>query len=253
MQFTLRGSDGRTLSETWLAGDAFGAERRLGPLEIEMHRAAADTLLEDFNAPPDLKDETDGVLALHHAGKVQRISVSQNLGKEVKLEGGVRVEIVKLYPDAVVRGSAEYESLSDKPNNPVLELLVHVPDKDQPIRQVAFARYPLMSLDGIHGWRSPVKFWYHHPAMKPAAGLTFLQTSDGRLHYRVVAEGQRAGQGEAKPGVELDLPGGFRFAIASDLPHAQREVSFESAATEQGEASREDVGSARAGERRRRH
>ena len=93
-------------------------------------------------------------------------------------------------PDARPDAAAHFTTVSRQPNNPLLELNVYLPGQERPLRQVAFAKNPLLSLDGIHGWNCPVKFWYHHPAVPPEAGTQFLQTPDGKLHYRVIADGK---------------------------------------------------------------
>ena len=91
-------------------------------------------------------------------------------------ESGIRVEIAAYFPDARPDAAAHFTTASQKPNNPLLDLKVYLPGKDKPLRQIAFAKKPLLNLDGIHGWSCPVKFWYHHPAVLPESGTQFLQT-----------------------------------------------------------------------------
>jgi hypothetical protein len=105
-------------------------------------------------------------------------------------------------------------------------LRVHLPGKDQPMRQIAFAKLPLLSLDGIHGWNCPVKFWYHHPAVAPELGAEFLQTPDGKLYCRVDLGGKCESRGAVAKGDQIELPQGQKLSVLDYLPSARREVTF---------------------------
>ena len=67
----------------------------------------------------------------------------------------------------------------------MLVLRVHLPGGKEPMPQIAFADRPFVNLDGIYGQNCPVKFWYHHPAVRTESGVEFLQTPDGKLYCRV--------------------------------------------------------------------
>ena len=192
--------------QQWFAADPLADEVFLGPVRLAFQRASAASMLEDFVSPPseDKEKKTDGVLSMHYEGRMYRIPVRENVGKKVAVgKSDIRVEIVSYLPDARPDAAAHFTTASQQPNNPLLELKVYLPGKDQPLRQIAFAKNPLLNLDGIHGWNCPVKFWYHHPAVLPEAGTQFLQTPDGKLHYRVIADGKMLSHGEVKEGSRI--------------------------------------------------
>ena len=186
-------------------------------------------MLEDFVSPPaaDTKKNPDGILSLHYGGRMYRIPVRENVGKKVPVgKSDLRVEIVSYLPDARPDAAAHFKSISQQPKNPMLELKVHVPGKDKPTRQIAFAKNPLLNLDGMHGWNCPVKFWYHHPAIVPEAGTQFLQTPDGKLHYRVIAKGKTTSHGEVKAGSRIPTSDRLQLSIVKYLPHARLTINF---------------------------
>ena len=78
----------------------------------------------------------------------------------------------------------------------------------------------------MHGADCPVKFWYHHPAVVPEAGTQFLQTPDGKLHYRVIAGGKPSAYGEVKEGGRIEIADHLRLSILKYLPHARLKVTF---------------------------
>ena len=52
-------------------------------------------------------------------------------------------KFVSYLPDAQPDAAAHFTTASQQPNNPMLELKVYLPGKDQPLRQIAFAKNPL--------------------------------------------------------------------------------------------------------------
>ena len=229
IQVALTSSDGTPMVQQWFVADPLADEVFLGPLRLAFLRAAAASMLEDFVNPPtaDKKKNPDGILSLHHEGRMYRIPVRENVGKKVAVgKSDIRVEISSYLPDARPDAAAHFTTASQKPNNPMLELKVYLPSKDKPLRQIAFAKNPLLSLDGIHGWNSPVKFWYHHPAVTPEAGTQFLQTPDGKLHYRVIAKGKIGPHGEAKEGNRIPVTDQLGLSIVKYLPHARQKINF---------------------------
>ena len=229
VQVALTSPDGTPMVQQWLAADPLADEVSFGPVRLAFQRAAAASMLEDFLSPPS-KDEgakSDGILSMHYDGRMYRIPVRENVGKKVAVgTSGIRVEIAAYLPDARPDATAHFSTASREPNNPMLELKVYLPGKEQPLRQIAFAKAPLLSLDAIHGRNCPVKFWYHHPAVPPEAGIEFLQTPDGKLHYRVVADGKLLSHGEVKEGSQIPATGRLRLAVVKYLPHARQEITF---------------------------
>jgi hypothetical protein len=117
-----------------------------------------------------------------------------------------------------------------------VELLVHVPTEEKPFRQVAFAKSPLLNLDGVYDRVCPVKFVYQHPEIKPTTAIEFLQDADGKLHGRRVSGRKCTANGEVTTGSRLQVPGGFTLIMKEYLPHAQRQISFASARPHGGTA-----------------
>ena len=189
--------------------------------------AGGTSMREDFVNPPSAGDDTDGVLSIHHAGRMYRIPVRENIGKKVAVgKSDIQVEITSYLPDARPDAAAHFTTASKQPNNPLLELMVYLPGKDAPVRQIAFAKHPLLNLDAIHGRDCPIKFWYHHPAASPEAGTQLLQTPDGKLYYRVVVDGKLLSHGEAREGSRIGTPGPSRLLIVKYLPHARQKSDF---------------------------
>ena len=115
---------------------------------------------------------------------------------------------------------------SDKPRNPVLELRIHLPGEREPIRQLAFAKAPLLNLDGVFGRVCPVKFWYHHASMPQTPGAVFLQTPTGQLYCRRVVDGSLAEPAEVTLDNKIPVGGQFDIAVVKHLPrHGARSRS----------------------------
>ena len=229
IRFALAGPDGKTVLNDWLGGGPFGGEFSIGPARFLLNQAKSASMLEDFLKPPGKDMDKQGVLSMHYQGRMYRIPVSANVGKKVPVgESKLSVEIVKYLANAQPDEQAQFTSQGDQPDNPMLELRVYLPDAKEPARQIAFAKHPLLNLDGMHGWNSPVKFWYHHPAIKPEPGVEFLQTPDGKLYCRTADQGSYQARGEVKPGDTIKMAAQFQVTLAEYLPHARKDVRFRS-------------------------
>ena len=229
VQLALANPDGTSTAQQWLVADPFAAEVFHGPVKLSFRRVPMASMLEDFASPPQGGSESDGTLSMHHKGRMYRIPVRENIGKKVAVgKTDIQVEIAAYIPDAKADGSASFTTASDKPNNPLLELKVYLPGKEQPVRQITFAKHSLLSLDGIRGSDCPVKFWYHHPAAAMAAGTgtEFLQTPDGKLHYRVITDGKVLAQGEANERDQIAALPQLRLSVLKYLPHARLKTTF---------------------------
>src|SRR3972149_995503 len=67
LQFVLVPPSGNPTNPTWLVSSPFGGQMEFGPITLELHQAAADSLLEDFLNPPEADNmDKDGLLAMHH-------------------------------------------------------------------------------------------------------------------------------------------------------------------------------------------
>ena len=226
LRFELAGPDGRPLREEWLVADQFGSQMFIGPVKFEFQRLPTQSMLDDFLNPPADMDR-EGVLSMHYEGRMERVLVSKNLGKKVPLANGkVQVEIAEYLPNAAPGKAGKFLTRGQEPANPLLELRVTAPGSDQPIRQIAFAKFPFLNFDGVHGQDCPVKFVYHHPAMTPDFGVEFFQAPDGKIHCRVGHGGRYESRGVVTRRQPIEVAGQFSVSVTDVLNHARREVSF---------------------------
>jgi len=227
LRLELQGPDGARISEAWASADQSSAQLSFGPIEIRVQQAADASILEDWQKPPALDDEPDGVLAMHYKGKTYHASVSKQAGKTVPLgDTGAEVEIKEYIPDAHPGTGATFAARTKEPNNPLLELRVKL-GKDQPaMRQIAFARLPMLNLDAIHGKACPVTFYFHHPKASPKPGVDFVQMPDGKLACCTGGPGHYQVQPDVKLGDAVALSPAFKVAVVKHLPHAIQEMRF---------------------------
>ncbi len=242
IQFTFDGPGGRTVSEQWLVGTRFGGAAAVGPAKFQLFATPVASMLEDFLTPPFEDAGKNGVLSIYHDDHVERVDVKENLGKKVPVaESKISVEIAEYLPNAAPAHAGRFVSRGTEPGNPVLELLVHLPDDDKPLRQITFARYPFLNLDGVHGQTSPVKFWYHHPAVEPEPGAQFLQTPDGKLYCRVGSGGKYVSRGGVGENDRVEISAGFSISILRHVAHARREVGFHRVQPTPGETANQEA------------
>lgn len=211
--------------EAWLSEEL--GPLGFGPARFEIYRSPVPTMVEDFLRPPRGDGDSAGVLSMHYQGQMTRVPVGPNIGRKLPVgDQGVAVEIVEYLPNARLVGTAKFASEDKRPDNPLLELRVHVPGQEKPMRQLAFARRPFLTLDAVHGWECPVKFWYHHPAVKAVPGVEFLAVPGGKLYCRVGSRDQYVSGGEVQPGNVVDAGSHLQLQVLEYLPSARREVLF---------------------------
>jgi hypothetical protein len=227
LKFVLAGPDGRPVREEWLVADQFGSQMFIGPVKFEFQRVPMQSMLEDFLKPPAADSDKDGVLSMHYEGRVERVPVSKSVGKKIPLgDGKVQVEIAEYLPNATPGTGGKFVSRGQEPDNPLLELRVTIPGKEQPVRQIAFAKFPFLNLDGVHGASCPVKFFYHHPALTPDSGVEFLQGPDGKVYCRVGQDRKYQSLGAVTKDQPIDVAAQFKVSISEILANARRQVTF---------------------------
>lgn len=235
MRFALVSPEGQLMQEQWLVAGPFGAQARVGPIRFDLQHAPTPTFVEDFLRPPDLEDAPDGILSIHFQGNLQRVSVRDQLHQRIPLgDGQTAVEIVEYLPDAQPSEQGRFVAKSQEPLNPLVELRIHLKDRPEPLRQVAFALLPLLNLDSMQVEKCPVQFWFHHPQAPVESGVEFIQTPDGKLHGRVGHLGKRRYLGEVPANQPIDIAAGFQVVLKEHHAHARREVDFESLAAQGG-------------------
>lgn len=227
IQFALYGPDGSLLQDHWLVAEQFGGTLSMGPATFEFQKLAEDTMVDDFLDPPAEDLGEMGVLSVHHGGKIKRISVEDHLGKKVPLDdAGISIEIKGYLANAMPAGNAQFKSEGDVAENPMLEILVHGPAGTEPVRQIAFAKHPLLNFDGIHGWSSPVKFWFHHQASAPEASTEFVQAPNRKLYCRTALDGKFTSHGQIDLEQSIPTAAGFHVSVLQHLASARKQVTF---------------------------
>jgi hypothetical protein len=226
VHFQLEGN-GEGRIEYFLTDQDFGTEVFVGPIALRLQRAASEAMLADFLQPSTREPSGQGLLTMYYEDHVQQIAVEEHVGTSVEIgDSGIAVELVHYLPDARLDKNGKFQPQTDQPKNPLVELLVHVPNEDKPFRQVAFAKSPLLNLDGVYEHVCPVKFVYQHPKIKPTTAIEFMQDRDEKLYVRTTDGRHYKAEGTVTTGSRLNLPGGFAVAVSEYLPHARREISF---------------------------
>ena len=110
--------------------------------------------------------------------------------------------------------------------NPLLELRIYLPKKKEPQRQMVFAKHPCLNLDGINGRVFPVKFWYHHPAVKVEPGVEFFAVPSGKLYCRIGGKGKWRPRGRSRRATAFPPGPARRSGWWSTCPHARQEVRY---------------------------
>lgn len=224
LRLVLSGRNGHAIAEDWLSGNAFGGEVIIGPSRYVLLPIPVETMLEDFVHPP-AEMGSAGVLSIHAEGTCRRIPVEEWVGQTIEIGShGASVEISAYLPNARPTPRGQFQSAGETAKNPLLELKVRLPGTNQTIRQVAFAKQPLLTLDGVRGTELPVKFWYHHPAVKPVAGAQFVQTPSGELYCRTTANGEQRPAQRVREQDRLSIGSDFSLTIDKHLPRARQEI-----------------------------
>jgi hypothetical protein len=217
-----------TPMEYTLVDQGGGDEALVGPVRLQLQRATAEGMLKTFLDPPTDKLGEKGLLLVYYKDQAKRIPVDQSIGKKVVLGStGVAVEIAEYLANARPDARGNFHSVNAQPRNPVLELKVYFPDKQQPIRQLAFAKSPLLNLDAVYGQVCPVKFRYYHPAVKPSTAIEFMQAGGDKLYCRLTSAAGIEPKGQMQAGSAIPMRGNFSFSIVEYLPHARQKVVFE--------------------------
>lgn len=235
------GPDGSAFEQT-LVDQEYGDEALAGPVRLQLQRATADVMLDHFFKPPTDGLGQKGLLLAYFGGRAERIPIEDNVGKKVRLgETGVEIEVVQYLANARPDAHGRFQSAGEEAKNPLLELKVHLPGGQEPLRQVAFAKSPLLSMDGVYGRVCPVKFRYLHPVAAPSPAVELMQAGDGKLFARFAAGKESKSYGEVTVGGRLELPDGYTVSVLEYFPHARQVVSFEPVGVEVGQKDAPDA------------
>jgi hypothetical protein len=226
VRFRATAQNGTLVAEGWLVDQMFGDAVAVGPLRLDLQRAASDRMLEDFLRPPIDRLGKKGLLAMYLGDAVTHVPLDTYAGGKIRLGNtGAAVEIAEYLPNARPDARGNFSSKDDLPRNPMVELRVYLPGVKQPLRQIAFAKDPLLNLDGVYPVVCPVKFRFDHPAVQRQTAVELLQTSDGRLFGRLSSGGRYAVAGELRRGSQIAVPGICQVEITQHVSQARREVT----------------------------
>ncbi len=227
LKLALPGAPGQPVEQFWCVANPFGTQAAEGDPSFEFQQAPVQSMLKDFLEPPVDGLAGKGLLSVHYEGQRYQIPVDNNLGKKVPVgDDGISVTIVAHYANAVSRGGGRFTSLGTEPQNPMLQLQLHLPDREDPIPEIAYARNPFVNYELVRGTACPAKFWYHHPAVSARPGMQFLQTPDEKLYCRVAVEKAYRPYGEVEAGDRITVLPGSDVSILSYLPHARQRLTF---------------------------
>jgi hypothetical protein len=230
VRFRVNGPGGKLVAEHFLADERFGEALNVGPIRVQLQRAANAGMLTDFVQPTSTAPDGDGLLTACYEDAVEYVAVKDNVGRRLPIGStGAALEIVEYLPNARPDNMGRFVSKGEGAANPMLEIRVHLPDAQEPIRQIAFAKDALLNLDGVYARECPVKFRYRHPAINRTAAVELLQAQDGKLYGRIDSDGRMTPHGVVRPGNEVALGQGFELIVTEYLPHAEKRLSFEAA------------------------
>jgi hypothetical protein len=258
------GQTGQPLDEpVELALDANGlfVDSSFGPAGTTFWRVSEPTEVDDFlnpmvtdfvNPPKDLPES--GVLHAHYAGRMEKIPIEGNVGKRIPLpNSSMEVEIsdyrAALHPHQHAPGEEHDEAKEGpEPADPVVRLVVH--SEGRTLDQFVMARAPywpsdrdqLLALLSRGGnsrmWppSSPVRFWFHHPAVRPATTgkLEIIAAPSGELYYRVWARAGLVGKGKINPDTDYPCWMGMKFRLQEFRPSVELERRVVAAPRPQG-------------------
>ncbi len=228
VKLKVEGPHGTDSMEQTLADQDYGDEVFIGPIRTQLQRAISEVMIKDFLTPPTDKLGEKGLLLAYYKDQVARIIIHESLGKTIPIgDTGAAVQIVRFMPNARPDAHGRFESMGDHPRNPVVEMRLTIPGQKDPVRQMAFAKSPLLNLDPVYERVCPVKCCYLHPAIKPPNAVDFMQGSDDALYWRIFADGRLVSSEKAKPGSTIQLAGKFQLTVADHLPHARARIVFQ--------------------------
>ncbi|MFO0817515.1 MAG: hypothetical protein U1A77_06210 [Pirellulales bacterium] len=234
LRFTLVPPGGVTPPPQELADEGYGDELVVGPLIVRLEPSLSRAYVDDFLAPtPKAERESQwgkaGRLRIYFKDERKQLDVQEQLNQRIPIgDSGVAVQIVRYLPHARPDAHGRFHPGGEEPRNPVVEIDVYLPGEEKPRRQLAFAKQPLLTLDGVAGAVCPVKFRFDHPAVLPPSGVDLLRVDSTTLWARVIQDGEYRVERVLPSASRIKLAAGFEFQIVEYLPHARREVHFES-------------------------
>jgi hypothetical protein len=226
IHFAMIQPEGTVSGESWLAKKPL---QGAGIDNFEILRISLESMGEDILHPPAFEEKSNaenekGVLSIHYDGRMQRIPVAPNLGKRIPLEDGkIELELSRFFANAKPHGQGQFISDGEEPKNPLVELNLYLPGEKEPLREFAFAKYPVLSWATMHEKKTPVRFWYHHPGAPAQSGVEFLQLPSGKLFCRVGVGGKYLLKGQVEDNSKIDLFDGLRLKILEYYPLAVKQ------------------------------
>jgi hypothetical protein len=135
------------------------------------------------------------------------------------------VELVQYFANAKPHKQGQFISEGEEPRNPLVELSIHRPGEQEPLREFAFAKFPVLSWATMHEQKTPARFWYHHPDAPAQSGVEFLHLPNGKLFCRVGAGGKYFFKGQVQKSSNVDLNDGLKLQILDYFPKAVKQYA----------------------------
>jgi len=217
-------------NEDWLVGrKGIGTTMTFGPANLALQEVPVDSMLRDLLSPPTDNLGEKGVLSIYYKDQVEQISIDENVGNTVAIgSDGTKVEIVQYLAQPTMGPGGTLTSAGEEPKNPMLELRVHLPGGQQPLRQLSLAKTPLMDFSRSRGIECPVRFFYHHSAVPVQKAVEFFQTPDGKLSCRVGDGTRYKPHGAVNKGGLIETSAGYSVRLLQHVRSARQQRTFES-------------------------
>ena len=238
IRFALIDPDNKQVADKWLAArKGIGARMTFGPAYVTLHEVPVGSMLRDLLSPPTDNLGDKGLLSIYYKDQVVQVSIDESVGKTISIgNDAVKVEIVKYLGQPKMGPGGTLTSAGNKPSNPMLDLLVHLPDGKEPLRQLCVARTPFMDFAASRGIDCPVKFFYHHSAISAQKAVEFFQTPDGKLSCRV-GDGKRyESRAAVNEGDLIETSAGYSVRLLRHVRHARQEATFKSVEIKPGQS-----------------
>ncbi len=211
----------------WSVVSPFVPPPEPGELAVSLETATCQAMVDDFLSPPQCTPGSRGVLLVYYQGKRTAVQVDQQLPKKVVVgDDGAAVEIVRYLPNSQMAEHGTFSSSGQEPTNPMLDMRFHLPGRKTPVREVAFALNPLLTLAAMRNQSPLIPCRYYHPDARPPDTLQLLQDPDGRLFARYVLDGKYHAVGQVHEGQLLSVGPAWRARVLRHLQHAREEPFF---------------------------
>ncbi len=204
VEVTLQAGDAAS-KPSWLLP---GESAQIGMLRTTLRPVSTPAELDSLlNPPPDEATEAQGAVVVTHQGQEYHVPFSvQPSAPPIPLgETGYTARVLRYLPHATVGADNKVTSLSDRPENPAVEVEITGPAGSE--KRLAFAKFP--DFQTMHGKSGAEGLKVTFTAPQDTAARTpieLLASPDGKLYARFNRRGQELVTAELVPGTPVDTP-----------------------------------------------